>query len=49
MRNGMSPSDAATDAIQRIVKYYPKFTGAIVAVDKYGNHGLFNIFFYYFS
>jgi N4-(beta-N-acetylglucosaminyl)-L-asparaginase len=39
MRNGMSPSDAATDAIKRIAKYYPKFVGAIVAIDKMGNHG----------
>jgi N4-(beta-N-acetylglucosaminyl)-L-asparaginase len=39
MRNGMNPSDAAADAIKRIAKFYPKFAGALVAIDKYGNHG----------
>lgn len=39
MRNGMGPNDAAADAIKRIAKYYPKFAGALVALDKYGNHG----------
>ena len=40
MRNGMSPSDAARDSILRIMKYYKSFVGAIVAVDKFGNHGI---------
>lgn len=39
MRNGMSPSEASEDALRRIVKKYPKFMGAIVAVDKSGQHG----------
>ena len=39
MRNGLSPSDATNDAIQRIVKMYPNFVGAIIAIDKLGNHG----------
>lgn len=39
MRNGMSPSEAAADAISRITKYYENFVGAILAVDKHGNHG----------
>lgn len=39
MRNGMSPSDATADAIQRILKHYDLFVGAILAIDKYGNHG----------
>jgi N4-(beta-N-acetylglucosaminyl)-L-asparaginase len=39
MRNGMSASAAAADAIQRIVKHYEEFVGAIIAIDKYGNHG----------
>lgn len=39
MRNGMSPTNAASDAIQRIAKYYANFVGAIIAIDKYGNHG----------
>lgn len=39
MKNGMSATDAAKDAIGRITKHYPNFIGAIVAMDKYGNHG----------
>ena len=39
MRNGMSSSEAAADAIKRIVKRYPSFSGAIIAIDKLGNHG----------
>ena len=39
MRNGMKPSEAAYDAMKRIAKYYPNFVGALVAIDKYGNHG----------
>jgi N4-(beta-N-acetylglucosaminyl)-L-asparaginase len=41
MRNGMSPSEAAQDAIQRIAKRYPNFIGPIVAIDKQGNHGIY--------
>ena len=40
MRNGMDPGEAANDAISRIVKLYPNFVGAIIAMDKYGNHGM---------
>jgi len=40
MRNGMDPGEAANDAISRIVKIYPNFVGAIIAMDKYGNHGM---------
>lgn len=39
MRNGMNPTEATQDAILRILKYYSNFVGAILAVDKYGNHG----------
>ena len=35
----MSPKEAAADAINRIVKHYANFVGAIIAIDKYGNHG----------
>lgn len=41
MRNGMSPHEASADAINRIKKMYPNFIGAIIAVDKLGNHGGF--------
>lgn len=33
MRNGMSPQDAANDAILRIAKKYPKFEGAIIVAN----------------
>ncbi|CAF0705781.1 unnamed protein product [Brachionus calyciflorus] len=39
MRNGMSPSKACENALERIIKKYPKFMGAIIAMDKDGNHG----------
>lgn len=35
----MKPGDAAQEAINRISKVYPNFVGAIVAIDKFGNHG----------
>lgn len=40
MRNGMQPTDAANDALQRIIKKFPNFNGAIVVADKFGNHGI---------
>ncbi|CAF0928928.1 unnamed protein product [Brachionus calyciflorus] len=39
MRRGMTPSEATNDAIQRIIKKKPHFMGALIAADKYGNHG----------
>eukprot|EP00163_Fabomonas_tropica_P029498 TRINITY_DN6341_c0_g1_i1.p1 TRINITY_DN6341_c0_g1~~TRINITY_DN6341_c0_g1_i1.p1 ORF type:complete len:131 (+),score=34.27 TRINITY_DN6341_c0_g1_i1:429-821(+) len=39
MRAGMTPTQAAEDAIQRIAKYYPTFQGALVAVNIKGEHG----------
>jgi len=39
MRNGMAPSAAAEDALRRIVKYVPKFEGALVAATKDGKYG----------
>ena len=38
MRQGKTPKAAAEDAIRRIVKYYPKYVGALFAVDTAGNH-----------
>ena len=38
MRHGLSPKQAAEDAILRIVRHYPKYIGAVFAVDKNGNH-----------
>ena len=39
MRNGMSPTDAAKDALKRIIKYVPAFEGALVAASKDGKYG----------
>ena len=38
LRLGMSPKDAAEDAIARIREYYPQFSGAVIVVDAEGNH-----------
>lgn len=39
MRQGIRPQKAAEIAILRIEKFYPLFSGAVVAVNKEGNHG----------
>ncbi|XP_065071993.1 N(4)-(Beta-N-acetylglucosaminyl)-L-asparaginase-like [Rhopilema esculentum] len=39
MRNGMSPDEAAADALRKIVQYVPKFEGALVAATKDGQYG----------
>ena len=41
MRSGMSPTKAAEYAILRIAKYYPGFSGAIVAANIEGEYGLY--------
>lgn len=38
MRRGSTPAVAATTALARIVRWYPTFFGAIVAVNKNGEH-----------
>ena len=39
MRNGMSPTRAAEDVVLRIAKYYPNYSGAIVAANVDGEYG----------
>ncbi|XP_039256265.2 LOW QUALITY PROTEIN: N(4)-(beta-N-acetylglucosaminyl)-L-asparaginase-like [Styela clava] len=39
MRQGMKPSDAAKDAIDRILKRYPTFSGALIGVNMRGDYG----------
>uniref|UniRef100_H2Z8A4 N(4)-(Beta-N-acetylglucosaminyl)-L-asparaginase n=1 Tax=Ciona savignyi TaxID=51511 RepID=H2Z8A4_CIOSA len=39
MRHGVSPTQAIEDALNRILKYYPTFNGALVAVSKDGYVG----------
>lgn len=39
MRQGKSPSEAGKIALERIIKHYSEFMGAIVVADKLGNYG----------
>ena len=39
MRSGLIPADAATIALKRVVEYFPKFEGAIVAASIEGSFG----------
>lgn len=39
MRGGLSPREAAVQALERVVEYYPKFEGAIVAASIDGAYG----------
>ena len=39
MRRGVSPTAAAEEAIQTIAKYYPNFSGGLVAVNASGDYG----------
>ena len=39
MRQGLSPKQAAEDAIQRITEMYPSYVGAVVTLSKRGEHG----------
>ena len=39
MRRGVSPTDAAKEAVSEIGQYYPNYKGAIVAVNVSGSYG----------
>ena len=39
MRTGLTPSEAAREAISRIVEYYPDFDGSVLAAAKDGTFG----------
>jgi len=39
MEYGVTPEEAARRAIAPIIRHYPKFSGALVAVNKTGHHG----------
>ncbi|CAH1778028.1 unnamed protein product, partial [Owenia fusiformis] len=39
MRQGMAPDAAAIDALKKIIRYYPKFVGALVAATVNGTYG----------
>ncbi|KAK3386374.1 nucleophile aminohydrolase [Sordaria brevicollis] len=39
LRRGMTPTEAAEDAVRRMVRKYPSVQSGIVVVDKNGNHG----------
>ncbi len=38
MRRGLSPQAAAEDAVRRMVRKYPAYVGAVLAVDRHGRH-----------
>lgn len=38
MRRGSTPAEASRTAINRIAKYYPDFSGAVIAVNKNGDY-----------
>lgn len=38
LRQGSSPTKAAEGAVKRILKFYPSYVGAVVAVDPSGKH-----------
>lgn len=38
MRRGLVPKEAAEEAVHRILKFYPSYIGALVAIDAQGNH-----------
>ena len=39
MKTGVAPDIAAAEAIKSIIKYYPDFIGAVLAVNVRGEHG----------
>eukprot|EP00057_Strongylocentrotus_purpuratus_P013975 XP_011668449.1 PREDICTED: N(4)-(Beta-N-acetylglucosaminyl)-L-asparaginase [Strongylocentrotus purpuratus] len=39
LRNGMAPDKACQSALQRIIKYHPDFSGALIAATIDGNYG----------
>jgi isoaspartyl peptidase/L-asparaginase-like protein (Ntn-hydrolase superfamily) len=39
MRQGVPPDEACLDAIKRIARFYPTFTGAVLALTRDGQHG----------
>jgi len=41
MKMGISPSIATAEAIKSILRFYPDFVGAVVAVTTQGEHGNF--------
>lgn len=41
MRQGKSPKEAASLALRKIAKYYPKYNGGLVVVNKQGEFGKF--------
>jgi len=39
LRNGMTPTEAAEDAVLRMTRKYPELSSGLVVVDKKGHHG----------
>lgn len=40
MKTGVSPSIATAEAIKNILRFYPDFSGAVLAVNLNGEHGM---------
>lgn len=40
MKRGATPQEAAQTAVNRMTKFYPKYTVAVIAMDKFGNYGV---------
>lgn len=38
LRLGRSPAKASHEAVRRIMKFYPSYVGAVIAVDANGKH-----------
>ncbi len=36
---GQKPSEAAENALRRITRFYPNFSGAVITADKKGRYG----------
>lgn len=45
MRQGKSPSEAASLALEKIARYYPKYSGGLVVVNKEGAFGWLTFIF----
>ena len=39
MRQGLTPTDAAEQALAKISSYYPSFVGALIAINATGHYG----------
>ena len=43
MRLGLSPTEAAEEALKRITSFYPNFNGALIAINITGHYGMYTL------